>query len=86
MIANNIKSELFVELSEDQQQLVAGGGSSGDVLKDKLATHFKTDETITNLEVAQESTPKGSTNLQSFKHDTLNVNTAAYKDFFAKLS
>ena len=86
MIANNIKPELLVELSEDQQQLVAGGGGSGDVLKDKLATYFKANETITNLEVAQESTPKGSTNLQSFKHDTVNVNTAAYKELIAKLS
>jgi len=86
MFTENINSEFFVELSEEQQQLVAGGGGSGDVLKDKLATYFKANETITNLEVAQESTPKGSTNLQSFQHDTANINTAAYKDLFATLS
>ena len=86
MFTESINAELFVELSEEQQQLVSGGGGSGDVLKDKLATYFKANETVTNLEVAQDSGPKGSTNLQSFQHDTANINTAAFKDFFAKLS
>lgn len=85
MLAKNIKSDFLVELSDEQQQLVAGG-SSGDVLKDKLSTYFKTDAAITILDVAQQSSPKGSTNLQKFQHDTISIDTAAYKDLFATLS
>lgn len=85
MFTKNIKSDLFVELSDEQQQLVTGG-SSGDFLKDKLSTYFKTDASITLLEVAQQSGPKGSTNLQAFKHDTISIDTAAMKNLQARLS
>lgn len=85
MFAENIKSKLLVDLPEEQQQLVSGGGGYGDVIKDKLSTHFKTDATITEVDVAQVSTPEGSKNLQKFKHDTINVDTAAYKNLFAYL-
>lgn len=85
MNTNNIKSDWLMELSDEQQQLVAGGGSK-DVLKDKLSTYFQTDAAITVLDVAQQSSPKGSTNLQKFQHDTISIDTAAYKDLYATLS
>jgi len=86
MFDADMQSGLFVELSDEQQQLVTGGSSSGDELRDTLATYYKTNLAMTNLQVAQHSGPEGSTNLQQFQHDTANINTAAYKDFFAKLS
>jgi hypothetical protein len=85
MFTNDIKSDLLVELSDEQQQLVTGG-SSGDFLKDKLSTYFKTDATITLLDVAQQSGPRGSTNLQKFQHDTISIDTAAMKNLEARLS
>ena len=85
MFDADMQSELFLDLSEEQQQVVTGGSSTGDTLRDKLATYYKANNSITNLDVAQQSGPEGSTNLQSFKHDTFDISTAAYKDFFAKL-
>ncbi|OWY68519.1 hypothetical protein B7486_25325 [cyanobacterium TDX16] len=85
MFDTDMQSGLFLDLSDEQQQVVAGGGSTGDALRDKLATYYKANKSLTNLDVAQQSGPEGSTNLQSFKHDTLDISTAAYKDFFAKL-
>jgi len=86
MFTKNIKSEWLLELSDEQQQLVAGGSSSGDFLKDELSTYFKTDASITDLQVAQQSGPSGSRNLQSFKHDTISIDTAAMKELRARLS
>lgn len=86
MFDANTQSMLFVDLSEDQQQLVTGGGEVGDKIRDRLFTYYRADASITMLDVAQQSGPNGSTNLQQFKHDTFNLDTAAYKDLFAKLS
>lgn len=85
MFDKNINSEFLVELSEEQQQLVSGGSGYGDAIKDKLSTYYKADTAITLLEVGQKSGPEGSTNLQNFQHDTFDIKTAAYKDFFALL-
>lgn len=82
----DMQSGLLVDLSDEQQQIVAGGGSVGDQIRDKLATYYKANNSITVLDVAQQSGPNGSTNLQKFQHDTLDVRTAAYKDLFATLS
>lgn len=82
----NMKPELLVDLSDEQQQLVTGGGSVGDQLRDKLMTYYKANYTITDLEVAQQSGPNGSTNLQAFKHDTIDISTAAMKELEARLS
>jgi hypothetical protein len=86
MFDANLESGLLVDLSDDQQQLVTGGGSVGDELRDKLMTHYKANYAITDLQVAQQSGPNGSTNLQAFKHDTIDLDTAAMKELQARLS
>jgi DNA uptake protein ComE-like DNA-binding protein len=88
--------DLFVELSDEQQQLVAGGqgdtGGAGGTgmgigsLKDKLSTYYNTNAFAVGLNVAQGSTPQGSFNQQNFTTEVLNINTAAFKDLFAKLN
>jgi len=82
----DMQSGSFVDLSDDQQQLVTGGGAVGDELRDKLMTYYKANYAITDLQVAQQSGPNGSTNLQAFKHDTINLDTAAMKELQARLS
>jgi DNA uptake protein ComE-like DNA-binding protein len=88
--------DLFVELSDEQQQLVAGGqgdtGGAGGTglgigsLKDKLSTYYNTNAFAVGLNVAQGSTPQGSFNQQNFTTEVLNINTAAFKDLFASLN
>ena len=80
----NLKPELLVDLSDEQQQLVAGG-DGGDSISDLLKTHYKADFTVTDLQVAQKSGPEGSMNMQVFKHDTISLDTAALKYLKAKL-
>lgn len=85
MLDTNISSGLLADLSDEQQQLVAGGSSIGDEIRDKLATYYRADNSLLNLNVAQQSGPQGSTNLQQFNHQALAVDTAAFKDLFASL-
>jgi DNA uptake protein ComE-like DNA-binding protein len=77
--------DLFVELSDEQQQVVAGGVSIGE-LQDTLSTYYKTNAFAVGLNVAQASTPQGSSNQQKFATEVLNINTAAFKDLFASLN
>ena len=99
MLHESMNCDLFVELSDEQQQLVAGGtGDSGDTggaggmgggigsLKDKLSTYYNTNGLGLGLNVAQGSTPQGSFNQQKFTTEVLNINTAAFKDLFAQLT
>lgn len=84
MFDTSMKAELFVDLSNEQQQFVAGGQDiSIGRLKDKLSTYFHTDTTATLLNVDQQSGPQGSTNLQRFQQQSLAIDTAAFKDLFA---
>lgn len=77
-----MNSQLFVELSEQQQELVSGGGQLTD-LDDYLNTYFKAEKSVVNFEVAQTSGPDGSQNLQKLSQDFTSVDTAATKDLFA---
>jgi hypothetical protein len=86
MLDANMASELFLDLSEEQQQIVTGGSYVGDEIRDKLATYYKADASITMLNVVQQSGPNGSMNMQQFKHDTASLDTGAYKALFARLS
>ncbi len=96
MLHESMNCDLFVELSDEQQQLVAGGqgdtggaggiGNSVGSLKDKLSTYYNTNAFAVGLNVAQASTPQGSSNQQKFATDVLNINTAAFKDLFASLN
>jgi DNA uptake protein ComE-like DNA-binding protein len=85
MLHESMNCDLFVELSDEQQQLVAGGVSIGE-LQDTLSTYYKTNAFAVGLNVAQASTPQGSFNQQNFTTEVLNINTAAFKDLFAKLN
>jgi hypothetical protein len=80
-------TELFVELTEEQAQVVTGGSYGGypDIIKDDLSTYFKQRDTATLLQVDQVSGPKGSVNVQKFANLDRSIDTAAYKDFYAKL-
>lgn len=80
----NMQSGSFVDLLDEQQQLVTGG-SGGDSISDLLKTHYKADFAITDLQVAQKSGPEGSMNMQAFKHDTISLDTAALKYLKAQL-
>jgi hypothetical protein len=85
MLHEGMNCDLFVELSDEQQQLVAGGTSIGE-LQDKLATFYKTNTFGIQLDVVQASTPQGSFNQQNFTTEVLNINTGAFKDLLAKLN
>jgi hypothetical protein len=85
MLHETMNCDLFVELSDEQQQLVAGGVSIGE-LQDTLATFYKTNAFGVQLDVAQGSTAQGSFNQQKFAVEALNIDTAAFKDLFAKLN
>jgi hypothetical protein len=82
-------TELFVELTEEQAQVVTGGSYGGypgvDYIDDHLNTYFKQKDQATLLEVTQVSGPGGSANVQKFAHLDRSIDTAAYKDMFAKL-
>jgi hypothetical protein len=82
-------TELFVELTEEQAQVVTGGSYGGypglDYIDDHLNTYFKQKDQATILEVTQASGPKGSANVQKFANVSKTIDTAAYKDFTAWL-
>jgi hypothetical protein len=77
-----MNSQLFVELSESQQELVSGGGQLTD-LDDYLDTYFKAEKSLVDFQVAQKSGPDGSEILQDFSQDFTAVDTGAIKDFNA---
>jgi hypothetical protein len=83
---SEIKSELLVELSDEQQQVVTGGsyGGYGDKIEDYLETYYKQKDQATILEVTQASGPNGSANVQKFANISKHIDTAAYKDFYFK--
>jgi hypothetical protein len=82
-------TELFVELTEEQAQVVTGGSYGGyfggDYLDDHLNTYFKQKDQATILEVTQASGPNGSANVQKFANITKTIDTGASKDFTAWL-
>jgi hypothetical protein len=82
-------TELFVELTEEQAQVVTGGSYGGypglDYIDDHLNTYFKQKDQATILEVTQASGPNGSANVQKFANVSKTIDTAAYKDFTAWL-
>jgi len=77
-----MESELFMELSETQQELVSGGGQLS-YLSDYLGTDFYQENSIVNLEVVQSSGPNGSVNAQSFSQNFQEIYTSADKYFDA---
>jgi hypothetical protein len=79
-------TELFVELTEEQAQVVTGGsyGGYGDKIEDYLETYYKQKDQATILEVTQASGPNGSANVQKFANISKHIDTAAYKDFYFK--
>ena len=81
---SEIKTELIVELSDEQQQIVTGGsyGGYGDKIEDYLETYYKQHDQATLLEVNQISGSNGSVNIQKFANVSKHIDTAAYKDFY----
>lgn len=79
---SEMKSELIVELSDEQQQIVTGGSYGGDKIEDYLETYYKQHDQATLLEVTQVSGPYGSANVQKFANVSKEIDTAAYKDFY----
>ena len=79
-----MNSELFVELSEEQAQVVTGGsyGGYGDKIEDYLSTYYNQKDKATLLEVTQFSGPQGSGNIQKFANVSKEIDTGAYKDFY----
>jgi len=77
-----MESTLFLELSDEQQELVSGGGQLID-LSDSLGTDFSKENSLVQLEVGQTSGPNGSTNIQSFGQAFQKIDTSAYKDLSA---
>ena len=81
---SEIKSELIVELSDEQQQIVTGGsyGGYGDTIEDYLNTYYTQNDKKTLLEVTQVSGPSGSATVQKFANVSKEIDTAAFKDFY----
>jgi hypothetical protein len=79
-------TELLVELTEEQAQVVTGGsyGGYGDKIEDYLETYYTQKDQATLLEVSQVSGPNGSVNVQKFANITKHIDTGASKDFFFK--
>ena len=78
MLHENMNSELFVELSDEQQQLVAGGQLN---ISDVLGTYYTQDQSGTVLTTLQASGPGGSANVQNFATVSNLINTGASRDF-----
>jgi len=83
---HEMNSELFVELSEDQAQVVTGGSyggyPGGDYIDDHLNTYYNQKDKATLLEVSQFSDPCGSGTVQKFANVSKEINTGASKDFY----
>jgi hypothetical protein len=73
-----MNSELFVELSDEQQQLVAGGQLDN---SDVLSTYYTQDQSATTLATVQASGPGGSANVQDLAIVSRSINTGADRDF-----
>jgi len=76
--AKTMNSELLIELSDEQQELVSGGGQLTD-LSDSLGTNFSKENSLVQLEVGQTSGLNGSTNIQSFGQAFQEIDTSASK-------
>jgi hypothetical protein len=80
---------LFVELTEEQTEVVTGGsyGSypGADYIDDHLNSFYKQHDQATILEVTQASGPSGSATVQKFANVSKDIDTGAYKDFTAWL-
>ena len=71
-----------MELSDQQQELVSGGGQLTN-LTDDLYTNFYKENSYVTLDVLQTSGPNGSANVQSFSQNFQEIDTEAYKYFDA---
>ncbi|NHC38309.1 CTB family bacteriocin [Scytonema millei] len=85
---NETNTELFVELSDEQQQLVAGGsywGGYGDnSIYDALGTSLKETQSVQHLKVGIASTRQGSYVEQDYLNANHKFETDAFKYFTAK--
>ncbi|PSB41477.1 hypothetical protein C7B80_30595 [Cyanosarcina cf. burmensis CCALA 770] len=85
---NETNTELFVELSDEQQQLVAGGyswDSYGDnSIYDALGTSLKENKSVQHLKVGIASTRDGSYVEQDYLNANHKFETDAFKYFTAK--
>ena len=77
-------TELFIELTEAQTEIVTGGsyGGYGDEIQDYLNTYYTQKDQATILEVTQASGPSGSATVQKFANVSKEIDTAAFKDFY----
>lgn len=73
---------LLMELSDEQQELVSGGGQVTDI-KDLIKTKLDAKKSDTDLNFLVESTFKGSSVAQAFNNKFDKFSTDAYKDFYA---
>jgi hypothetical protein len=85
-MANEINTELFVELSEEQQQLVAGGYSyeapNGNIV-DIIHTDLSKSDAYQSFNFDVASTPYGSVVSQDYKNMKSDFETNADKYFSA---
>ncbi|AFY90290.1 MAG: hypothetical protein CLLPBCKN_005872 [Chroococcidiopsis cubana SAG 39.79] len=86
---NETNTELFVELSDEQQQLVAGGysypgGGDGQSIYDILNTSLKENKSVQHLKVGIASTRDGSYVEQDYLNANHKFETDAFKYFTAK--
>lgn len=75
-------SELFMELSDQEQELVSGGGQLTSIY-DHLGTDFYKENSVVSLEVLQTSGANGSANVQRFGQAFQEIDTGAFKLFEA---
>lgn len=72
-----VQSELFVELSDEQQEIVSGGIS----LKDLINTTFNFNNESLGFKADAQSGPGGSTVSQIVTAEKSAIDTSALKDF-----
>ena len=84
----NENTELFIELSDEQQQLVAGGhswdGYGDNSIYDALGTSLKENKSVQHLKVGIASTRDGSYVEQDYLNANHKFETDAFKYFTAK--
>ena len=78
----NKKAELFVELSNEQEEVVSGGVSAFDV----LATDFSQVQKLFQFSAAAASGPGGSLVTQDVAALTNAIDTSAFKNFAIDLT
>ena len=72
-----VQSELFVELSDEQQETVSGGISASDLIK----TAFKFDTQSLGFGASAKSGPNGSEITQLVTAEKSSIDTSSFKDF-----